>query len=185
MFGGGGFRSSQQEARFRGQDYNASLQLNLTDTLSAHKRTITVNNKNLRISIPAGVENEQTIKITGHGGPGVNNGPVGDLYITFTIHNNTSFGREGANLYKTIEIPLTTAVLGGEITTETLNGKVKLKVKPETQNGTKVKLSKKGLPKYRKEGQFGDLFITYQVKIPSELTQKQKDLFNELAATNL
>ena len=186
MFGGGGgFRSSQREARFRGQDYNAALQLNLTDILTTHKRTITVNNKNLRITIPAGVENEQTIKIKGHGGPGVNNGPAGDLYITFHIHNNTSFGLEGANLYKTIEIPLTTAVLGGEITTETLTGKVKLKVKPETQNGTKVKLAKKGLPKYKKENQFGDLFITYQIKIPSQLTERQKELFKELAATNL
>ncbi|MFX0558630.1 DnaJ C-terminal domain-containing protein [Maribacter sp. CXY002] len=185
MFGGGGFRSSGRNVRFRGQDYNASLQLNLTDTLHTHKQTLTVNNKNIRITIPAGVENGQIIKITGHGGPGVNNGPAGDLYITFTIYNNTTFKRDGANLHKTIEIPLTTAVLGGEVMTDTLSGKVKLKVKPETQNGTKVKLKGKGLPRYKKEGQFGDLFITYQVKIPSNLSPEQKEIFKKLAATNL
>lgn len=185
MFGGGGFKSSRQGIKFRGQDFNAKFQLNLTDTLSTHKQTLTVNDKNIRITIPAGIEDGQTIKITGHGGPGVNNGPKGDLYITFKINNNTSFLREASNLYKTIEIPLTTAALGGEITTETLNGKVKLKVKPETQNGTKVKLAGKGLPKYKKEGQSGDLIITYKVKIPSKLTTKQKELFKELAATNL
>ncbi|MGB3151032.1 MAG: J domain-containing protein [Maribacter sp.] len=185
MFGGGGFRSSRQGVKFRGQDYNAELQLNLTDILTTHKQTLTVNNKNIRITIPAGVEDGQTIKITGHGGPGVNNGPKGDLYITFKILNNTAFRSEKANLYKTVEIPLTTAILGGEITTDTLSGKVKLKVKPETQNGTKVKLTGKGLPKYKKEGQFGDLFITYGVKIPSKLTAKQRELIQQLVATNL
>ena len=129
------------------------------DAYTTHKQTLTVNNKNIRITIPAGVENGQTIKIGGHGGPGVNGGPNGDLFITFSIINNTAFKREGENLYKTQEIPLTTAILGGEITVDTLSGKVKLKVKPNTQNGTKVKLKGKGFPKYKKEDQFGDLFI--------------------------
>lgn len=185
MFGGDTFRSSRRTTRFRGQDYNAELQLNLTDTLNTHKQTLTVNNKNIRITIPAGVEDGQTIKIPGHGGPGLNKGPSGDLYITFNIKNNTSFGRENANLYKTVDIPLTTAILGGEITIDTLSGKVKLKVKPGTSNGTKVKLKGKGLPKYKKEGQFGDFYVTYNVKIPSKLNEKQKDLFQQLAKTNI
>ncbi|GMN11712.1 J domain-containing protein [Croceitalea sp. MTPC9] len=185
MFGGAGFGSSQRNLKFRGQDYNAELQLTLTDTLNTHKQTLTIDNKNIRITVPAGIQDGQTIRITGHGGPGVNNGPMGDLYLTFKILNNTSFTCENANLYKTLEIPLTTAILGGEITTDTLNGKVKLKVKPGTQNGSKVKLRGKGLPKYKKEGQFGDLFVTYQIKIPTKLTTKQKELFKELTATQL
>jgi curved DNA-binding protein len=75
--------------------------------------------------------------------------------------------------------------LGSEITTDTLTGKVKLNVKPGTQNGTKIKLKGKGFPKYKKEGQFGDLFITYNVKIPSKLTSEQKSLFDALAKTNI
>jgi len=72
-------------------------------------------------------------------------------------------------------------VLGGEVIIDTLNGKVKLKVKPETQNGSKVKLKEKGFPVYKNEGHFGDLFITYSVKIPTNLTDKQKLLFTELS----
>ena len=72
-------------------------------------------------------------------------------------------------------------MLGGEITLDTLNGKVKLKVKPETQNGSKIKLKGKGFPVYKNEGQFGDLFITYIVKLPENLTEKQKALFAELS----
>ena len=185
MFGGRSQRAGGRTVKFRGQDYNAELRLNLTDAFSTHKQTLTINNKNIRITIPAGVENGQTIKIQGHGGAGVNGGPNGDLYITFSISNNTEFKREAENLYKTEEIPLTTAILGGELTVLTLSGKVKLKVKPNTQNGTKVKLKGKGFPKYKKEAQFGDLFITYSVKIPSNLTEKQKELFEELAKTNL
>lgn len=182
MFGGqsGGGMGGRQ-AKFRGQDFNAEVQLNLIDAYQTHQQTLSVNGKNIRITIPAGIENGQTIKIAGHGGPGVNGGPAGDLFITFSIVNDTKFKREGSNLYATVDLNLYTAVLGGEITIDTLSGKVKLKVPPETQNGTKVKLKGKGFPFYKKEGQFGDLFITYAVKIPSNLTEKQKKLFTELS----
>lgn len=185
MFGGGGFRSSGNQVKFRGQDFNAQLQLNLKDVYETHKQIVTVNNKNIRITIPAGIEDGQTIKISGYGGPGMHGGPAGDLYITFTIANNTAFSRVGADLFKTVEIPLTTAVLGGEITADSFDGKIKLKVKPNTQNGTKVKLKGKGFPVYKKEGNYGDLILTYQVNIPENLTDRQKKLFEELAQTNL
>jgi len=183
MFGGA--RTQGRNVRFRGQDYNAELRLNLMDAFSTHKQTLNVNGKNIRITIPAGVENGQTIKIKGHGGKGVNNGPNGDLFITFSIINNTDFKRDGANLYKSVNVSLTTAVLGGDIIVDTLNGKVKMKVKPETQNGSKVKLQGKGFPRYKKESEFGDLFITYNIKMPSKLSEKQKELFKELAKTDL
>jgi curved DNA-binding protein len=80
-----------------------------------------------------------------------------------------------------VDIDLYTAVLGGEITINTLDGKVKLNVKPETQNGSKIKLKGKGFPVYKKEGQFGDLYVTFTIKIPTNLTAKQKTLFAELA----
>jgi curved DNA-binding protein len=81
-------------------------------------------------------------------------------------------------------LELYTAVLGGEITVETLSGKIKLKVQPETQNGTKTRLKGKGFPVYKKEAEFGDLYITYTIKIPINLTEKQKALFMELASTD-
>lgn len=179
MFGGG--RSSRGSRAFRGQDYNAELQLNLKDVYETHKRTLTINGKNIRLTIPAGVKNEQVIKIKGHGGAGVNGGPNGDLHIKFSIANNTNFKRDEDNLYATVDLDLYKALLGGEIMVDTFNGKVKLKINPETENGTKVKLKGKGFPIYKKEGQFGDLYLTYQIKIPTHLTKNEKELIEELA----
>lgn len=185
MFGGGGRGYSKSNDRssyqFKGQDYNATLKLNLTDILKSQKQTIDLGKRKIRISIPAGVEDGQTIKIKGYGGEGMNGGPKGDLYITFEIHNNTKFKRVGNNLYKTEEIDLYKSLLGGELYVDTLSGKIKLNVKPETQNDTRVKLTGKGMPKYKKENEFGDLFITYKVTLPKKLTNKEKELFTELS----
>ena len=182
LFGGGGRKSRSRQTKFRGQDIQAELQLNLTDAYKTHQQTFTVNGKNIRITIPAGVENGQTIKIAGHGEPGINGGPNGDLYITFKIINNTKFRRDGNDLYTTADIDLYTALLGGEVMIDTLDGKkIKLKVNPETQNGTKVRVKGKGFPVYKKENEFGDLFVTYTIKLPSNLTEKQKELFRELS----
>lgn len=179
MFGGG--RSRGGNVQFKGQDYNAELQLDLKDVYETHKRVLTVNGKNIRITIPAGVSDGQTIKIKGHGGQGINGGPNGDLIITFSITNNTLFKRDKDNLYTTADIDLYTALLGGDIILDTFDGKVKMNVKPETQNGTKVKLKGKGFPVYKKEGVYGDLYVTYNVELPTKLTDKEKELFNELA----
>ncbi|WP_291130591.1 DnaJ C-terminal domain-containing protein [Flavobacterium sp. UBA7682] len=180
MFGnaGGGAR---RETKYRGQDLNASLRLSLKDVYQTQKHTLTVNHKNIRITIPAGVENGQVIKIAGHGSPGANGGPNGDLYITFSIADDPNFKRDGNNLYTTFDLDLYTAVLGGEIVVPTFDGKVKLKVPPETQTGTKVKLKGKGFPVYKSEDQFGDLYVTYTVKTPVHLTEKEKELFTELS----
>lgn len=181
MFGGGGAsRSRGRSAGFRGQDFNAELQLDLRDVFVTHKRVLTVNGKNIRLTIPAGVENGQVIKITGKGGPGANGGPHGDLLIQFNISNSTKFKRDGSDLFVNETIDLYTAILGGEITVDTFDGKVKLNIKPETQNGTKVKLTGKGFPVYKKEGHFGDLYITYDIQMPTNLSAKEKELFNEL-----
>ena len=181
LFGQGGGRSRSRQTKFRGQDYNAELHLTLTDAYTTHKQTLAVNGKNIRITIPAGIENGQIIKLKGHGGPGVNGGPNGDLYITFVIENNTKFNREKNDLYTSVDLDLYTALLGGDIVVDTLDGKVKLKVKPETQNGTKIRVKGKGFPVYKQEGQFGDLFITYEIKLPTNLTEQQKELFRQLA----
>jgi len=180
MFGGG-FSGSRGTAKFRGQDFSAELHLDLKDVYQTHKRTLTVNGKNIRLTIPAGVKNGQIIKIKGHGGEGVNGGPNGDLNIRFSIANHSSFKRDKDNLYTTLDLGLYMAMLGGEINVNTFTGKVKLKVKPETKNGTKVKLKGKGFPVYKKEGQYGDLYITYQLKTPTDLTDKERKLFEELA----
>ena len=178
MFGGSRRR---RQTKFRGQDYNAELKLSLTGAMETHQQTLAVNGKNIRITIPAGVENGQVIKLKGYGAPGVNGGPAGDLYITFSIAVNPHFKRSGNDLYTTANIDLYTAMLGGETTIDTLKGKVKLKVNPETQYGTKIRLKGKGFPVYKKEGETGDLYVTYEVKLPTNLTEEQKALFTQLS----
>jgi len=178
MYGNSGARSRQ--TKFRGQDLNAELHLNLKDVYKSQQQTLTIDGNNIRLTFPAGIENGQTIKISGHGTKGVNGGPNGDLYITFSIKNDTKFKREGSNLYTTADLDLYTALLGGEVLIDTFDGKVKLKVAPETQSGTKVKLKGKGFPVYKKENQFGDLYVTYQIKLPTNLSDKEKELLTEL-----
>jgi len=181
MFGGAGSSFSRgQSPKYKGQDYNAELHLNLKDVYTSQQQILTVNDKKIRLKIPAGVHNGQTIKIKGKGGPGMNGGPNGDLYIKFIINNHTQFKREGDQLYMDLNLELYTAILGGEKTVETFTGKAKLKIKPETKSGTKVKLKGKGFPIYKKDGKFGDLIITYHIETPTNLSVKEKELFTEL-----
>lgn len=181
LFGGMGGGNRRRETKFRGQDFQAELHLQLREAYVTHQRTITLDEKNIRITIPAGVEDGQKIRLKGHGAPGVNGGPSGDLYITFVIQDDPQFKRLGNDLYTTAEIDLYTAVLGGETTVDTLSGKLKLKVPAGTQNDTKTRVKGKGFPVYKKEGEFGDLYITYKVKIPTTLSEKEKQLFTELS----
>ncbi|MCT2409722.1 J domain-containing protein [Chryseobacterium antibioticum] len=181
--GGGGFGKNSRgssSGKFKGQDVHAELNLNLKDAAQTHPQTFEINGKKVRITIPAGVYDGQQIKLKGHGSPGFNGGPNGDLYITFNIPVDPDFERVGDDLKTKVSIDLYTALLGGDVKVNTLDGNVNLKVKPETQNGTTVRLKGKGFPVYKKEGQSGDLFVTYEVKLPTDLTDKQKELFEQL-----
>lgn len=180
MFGGARGRGSRQTA-YKGQDYSSEIHLSLRDVLETHKQTLSVNGKNIRITVPAGVADGQTIKLSGFGAPGANGGPSGDLYLTFVIADDPEYKRKGDDLYKTVKIDLFAAVLGGEALVETLSGKVKLKIAEATQNGVKVRLKGKGMPVYKKEGHAGDLIITYEIEIPQRLSAREKELFEEIA----
>jgi curved DNA-binding protein len=182
MFGNESRSTRNRQQKYRGEDYQAELHLDLIDAFKTRKQTLNVNGGAIRITIPAGIENGQVIKITGHGGPGINGGPNGDIYITFSVAQHPVFKRVGNDLYTTAELGLYTAVLGGKYTLDTLSGQVKLTVKPETQNGSKVKLKGKGFPMYKNEKLTGDLFVTWTIRIPTNLTTRQKELFAELAA---
>lgn len=183
MFGGTGFGGGTRgysSGKFKGQDVHAELNLKLRDAATTHQQTFDINGKKVRITIPAGVLDGQQIKLKGHGQSGFNGGPSGDLYITFNIEKDQHFERNGDDLKATVDVDLYTALLGGDVKVETLGGVVNLKVKPETQNGTTVRLKGKGFPVYKKDGQFGDLFVTYNVKLPVNLTDKQKELFQQI-----
>jgi curved DNA-binding protein len=167
--------------KFRGGDYTTTIEKSLREAYTTHQQTLNVQGKNIRITIPSGIYDGQVIKLPGYGAPGANGGPNGDLYITFRIPDDPVFKRLDNDLYTTMDLDLYTAVLGGEVTASTLDAKVKLKVPAGTQNGAKTRLKGKGFPLYKKEGQFGDLIITYMVKIPNSLSEKEQELFRQLA----
>ncbi|HSZ86696.1 MAG TPA: J domain-containing protein [Puia sp.] len=181
MFGQQAETGRSRRTTFRGNDYNAELHLNLKDVYTTQKQTITVDGKNIRITIPAGVEDGQKIKLTGHGSAGINGGPNGDLYITFMIKEDSRYQRKGNDIYVNEDIDLYTALLGGEKIVETLSGSIKITVKPETQNGSRIRLKGKGFPIYKKEGEFGDLYIKWNIKLPTNLSHEQKELFKKLS----
>ncbi|MDR1743381.1 MAG: J domain-containing protein [Dysgonamonadaceae bacterium] len=183
MFGSGFSQrtTGSRTRKYKGGDYQAELRLSLRDALQTRQQTLTVDGKNIRITIPAGVSDGQKIKLGGYGRPGVNGGPNGDLYITFVIDEDPKFKRLGADIYTDADIDLYTAVLGGEVTLYTLNGQVKLQVKSGTQPDAKVRLKGKGFPVYKKEGLYGDFYVTWKVRLPENLSDKEKELFTELA----
>lgn len=178
-----GQRRGQSSGRhaYRGQDYTSEMHISLRDASQTHKRVLNVNGKDLRITIPAGVANGQVIKLAGHGGAGANGAPNGDLYITFVIGDDPIFKRVGDDLYRSVDLDIYKAVLGGEIIVDTFDSKVKLNIAEGTQNGTKVRLKGKGFPVYKKADTFGDLYITYNIIVPTNLTAEQKELFRKLA----
>ena len=178
--GGGGFGGSRQRQSFKGQDYSSELVLSLRSAAETHKQTLTVNGKKIRITIPAGVSDDQTIRIKGQGAPGVQGGPAGDLLITFKIEKDAQFERKGNNLYTKAKVDLYTLILGGETTADTLHNPVKIKIKPGTSPGSKVRLKNKGFPLYKDAHKHGDLIITLDVDIPINLSDKEKELFTEL-----
>ena len=184
MFGGGFSQRSGGSARrkrYKGADYQAELRLTLRQALDIYQQTLAINGKNVRITIPAGVANGQKIKLTGYGQPGQGDGPSGDLYITFVIEEDKDFKRLGDDLYTEVEVDLYTAVLGGEVMINTLDGQVKMNIKPGTQPGSKLRLKGKGFPVYKKDNAFGDLYITLKVVLPDNLSDSEKDLFTQLS----
>ena len=184
LFGHGRSGRGGYHTMSRGQDIEAQMHLSLNEAYVTHKQTFSINGENIRITVPAGVADGQTIRLKGYGQKAMNGGENGDLYITFVIDKDDTFERKGDDLYTHVNIDLYTAVLGGEVQVKTMDGMVKLKVKPGTQNDTKVRLRGKGFPVYKQLGQFGDMIVTYNVKIPTSLTEKQKDLFNQLRAAS-
>ena len=131
--------------------------------------------KKISVSIPAGIDNGQSVRIQGKGEPGVNGGPRGDLLVAVIISASTEFERDGYNIFSNVVISYPTAVLGGEIKVKTVDGEVLYEVKPGTASGTRVRLKGKGMPSVRNAAQRGDHYITLIVDIPTKLNQEQKD----------
>jgi molecular chaperone DnaJ len=137
--------------------------------------------KTYEVTIPAGIDEGQSVRMSGKGEPGINGGPSGDLYITVSVTPDEVFSREGYDLYCIVPISYAQAALGDELTINTLDGQVKYTLEPGTQPGTRFRLRGKGIPYLRNASQKGDLYVTVMVEVPRKLTEDQKMKLREFA----
>lgn len=166
--------------RFAGADLRARLKLPLHEVMKDQKQVVEVGGKKIRLTIPAGVADGQTIRIKGQGGLAPN-GIKGDLYISFDILIPEGFRRDGDDLYATAKVSLYEAILGGKVTFEALDGPVRFTLKPETQNGTRIRLKGKGVPAYKSDKR-GDLYIQVDVELPQNISPEEKEHLVKAAA---
>ena len=178
LFGGRGFGGFNGASR-QGQDLQTELSLTLREAAQTHKRVININGSSIRLTIPAGVSDGQKIRLKGQGGNAPQGGTRGDLYITFRIEADPLFRREGDNLHTDVSTDLYTLLLGGEITVPTLDGSVRMQIKPGTQPSAKLRLKGKGLPQYKNEAAKGDLYVSLSLTLPT-LNDKQKELLRQM-----
>jgi curved DNA-binding protein len=145
---------------------------------------IQLGDEKLRITTKPGSYDGLVLRIKGKGGEGSGGGQRGDLYVRIHVQPHARFTRRDDDLYLTQKIDLYTAVLGGEILVDTLSGQVKAKIAAGTQNGKIVRIKGKGMPVYGRAGSHGDLYVELQVRIPENLTDRQRELFEQLRTTS-
>ena len=179
LFGKNFGHGRRSHANMRGSDHHSTLRIPLSSTLTTHKEIITVDGKKIRITIPAGVSDGQSIRLRGFGSEAPSGGEKGDLYITFNIEPDRRFTRIGNDLLTTATIDIYQALLGGDIIIPTLDGDAKIRIKPGTQPDSKLRLRGKGVPEYKNDRQRGDIIVTIKVRLPV-LNKQQEELLRKM-----
>jgi len=156
------------------------VEISLAEAYHGTTRLLTRNGRRLEVKIPPGAKTGTRVRVRGEGGNGVAGGQAGDLYLKVKVAPDPRFERKGDDLYVTVPVDLYTAMLGGEVRVPTLTGEVKLKVPSGSQNGQTFRLRGKGMPRLRRPTEHGDLYVRLDVRLPTKLTPKQRQLFEEL-----
>ena len=180
IFGGG------RPAQMRGRDFDHRVDVSLEEAFHGSQRTLTLRDqqgrpRRLEVKIPKGVKTGSRVRVAGEGHPGMGGGPNGDLYLVIKVLPHAAFERRGDNLHTEVPVALTGAVLGTEVEVPTLSGKVALKIPAETQNGKSFRLRGKGMPRL-KGGGAGDLYAKVVVQLPTNLSERERALFQDLQA---
>src|SRR5438270_11943047 len=192
FFGGGrqaGFGSSpfgqRQRGAERGSDVEADIMVTLEEALHGSKRTISLRRGNsnkvesYQVKIPKGVHEGQRIRLAGQGEAGAGGGKSGDLFLRVRIARHPDFNVEGNDLIHEVKLPPWQAALGGELQVPTLEGHARLKIPPGTQGGQRFRLRGHGLP--TASGTRGDLFVEPQIQIPKKLSEREREIWKQLA----
>ncbi len=186
IFGGGmgaaaGPRTQAYGRAARGQDYEQPVQVTLEEAYSGTTRRVRIGNRTLEVKIPAGVRSGSRVRMAGEGGPG-QGGARGDLYLVVELLPHPTFRLEGDDLFTEVPVDIYTAILGGEVAVPTPKGQVMLKIPPETQGGRTFRLRGQGMPHLGKPQIHGDLLVQVRIQVPQQLSEKEKQLFRELAS---
>jgi curved DNA-binding protein len=180
----GGFRGFEgfeyQPRPQRGQDLEHQVDIALAEAYHGTTRLLTKDGRRLEVKIPPGAKTGTRVRVRGEGGVGATGGQAGDLFLKVRVAVDPRFERKGDHLHVAVPTDLYTAVLGGEVRMPTMTGEVKLKVPAGSQNGRVFRLRGKGMPKLRRPTDYGDLYARLDVRLPAELTPKQRELFEQL-----
>ena len=171
-----------RKANFPGEDYEVPVRLTLEEAARGAERTVQLDGRAFTARIPRGATDGQRLRLRGKGGPGMNGGPAGDLYLQIALEPHPLYRVSGHDL--DIDVPLAPweAALGAQVEVPTLEGRVQMKVPPGAKTGQKMRLAGKGLPK--PGGGAGDLYVVLGVAVPASLTEREKQLYEELRKTS-
>lgn len=181
-YSGSGFDRSA--FRQKGSDLSAEVEVDFDEAVFGKKKTVSLTDTDgavysYEINIPAGIESGKTIRLRGKGMPGSGGGEPGDLLLKIRVKEKPGIRREGMDIYTTVTVPFSTAVLGGEISVQTLYGKVICKIKEGTQSGSKIRLRGKGIVSMKDPSVHGDQYVTVEVGVPRNLSQEAKKKLRE------
>ena len=181
----GNARPRARRAR-AGADTEAEVEVTLAEAYKGGERTIELRRddstmRTLQMKIPVGVRDGQRIRLAGQGSGGAGGGPAGDLYLRVRVRTHPFFQRDGDDLRAELPVTLHEALLGAEVPVPTLKGRITLRIPPETQNGRTIRLGGQGMP--RQSGGHGDAYVTVKIVLPQRLTDRERELVQELAAT--
>src|SRR6266498_2418827 len=178
--------STRRRRSVAGADVESEVEITLPEAYKGTERSLELRlddgtTRRLSVKIPAGVRDGQRIRLAGQGAPGGGGGPAGDLFLRVRVRPHPVFQRDGDDLRTDLPVALHEALLGAEVTVPTLKGRVSLRIPPETQNGRTIRLAGQGMP--RVNGGHGDLYVTVKVVLPTKLTEKERALVQQLAAS--
>ncbi len=177
----GGRQRTRQAAGMRGRDIEQEVRISLHEAYHGTRRDFNRNGRRLSVAIPPGAKTGSRVRVAGKGESGYAGGPPGDLFLVVTVADDPTYERSGDDLTREWPLDLYTAVLGGEVEVPTLAGSVRLKVPPGTQSGQKFRLAGRGMPRLNQSGSHGDLYVRMLVQVPTHLTDREKELFEELS----
>ncbi len=172
-FGGG------QRRPTRGADYRTTVVLNFEEAVFGTTKVVSADGKDLKVKIPAGIDDGMSIRLSGKGGAAPKGGTKGDLYVFIRVKPHKTLTREGNIILSDKVISMVDAALGTEVDVETVDGNVRMKVPAGTQSGTPFKLSGHGVPLMRTDGDRGPHIVTIIVETPKNLSKRQKELLEE------